>query len=55
VFLDYMLSWWFIVDVDSILGISHCVDEDSVADISNVHAASIFRVEMCTVDEFVYT
>jgi hypothetical protein len=31
--------------VYSVLGLLHCVVMDDVADVSEVHAASIFRVE----------
>jgi hypothetical protein len=43
---DFMISQWFIADVDGALGSLHCVSMGSVADISEVHAASIFRVEL---------
>lgn len=49
------ISRWFTVDVDSTLGALHYVDVGSVADIPDVRAASIFRVEVNRMDEFVYT
>jgi hypothetical protein len=41
-------------DVNSIRHL-HCVDLDDVADVSKVHAASIFRVKVFKVDEFLCT
>jgi hypothetical protein len=41
-------------DVKLVLGCSHYVDVGSVADILDVHTASIFMVEVCTVGEFLY-
>jgi hypothetical protein len=43
---DFRLSQWFIVDVDSACGSLHHVDVGSVAKLSEVHAASIFRVRI---------
>jgi hypothetical protein len=34
----------FVVDVNSAVGSVQCADVDSVADVSEVHFASIFRV-----------
>jgi hypothetical protein len=41
---DYKLSRLFIFDTDAALGSSHRVDIGSVVDVSEVHAASSFRV-----------
>jgi hypothetical protein len=35
-------------------GFFHLVDVSDVADLSGVHAASIFRIEVCKMGEFVY-
>jgi hypothetical protein len=43
--IGFRLSRWFISDIDSALRSSHHVDVVSVADVSEVHAASIFRDE----------
>jgi hypothetical protein len=34
------------VDFTSVLGWLHCVDVSSVADVSEVHVTSVFRVEI---------
>jgi hypothetical protein len=41
--------------VHPILELLHCVDEGSVANILEAQAVSIFRVELCRVDEFLCT
>jgi hypothetical protein len=40
-----VLCRWPIVDDDSDLGLMHLVDVDNVADISEVHAVFVVRVE----------
>jgi hypothetical protein len=47
VFTDFGFSRWLIIDVDFVLGLLHRVDVSDAADVSKVHAASIFRVEVC--------
>jgi hypothetical protein len=37
----------FCIYVDSVLRLLHCVDMGNGAHISEIHAASIFRVEVC--------
>jgi hypothetical protein len=49
---DYMLSRSLITDVNYVLGFLHFVVVDDVADVSKVHAASIFRVEVCVLVSF---
>jgi hypothetical protein len=43
----------FITIVDSALASLHRVDLGSVADVSEVHAASTFKVEVIEVSEFI--
>jgi hypothetical protein len=50
--VDVRLSQWFAVDVDSALWSLHHVDVDSVAGVSDIHAASIFTVEGGRLGEF---
>jgi hypothetical protein len=50
---DFRLSRWFI-DVYSELGCLHRVDVSSVADVSEVHAAAMFRVKVSRVGECSY-
>jgi hypothetical protein len=42
---DFRLSRW-LTDVNSVLGMLHRVDVGDVADVSEVHAALIFRVKV---------
>jgi hypothetical protein len=49
---DFELPWWLTVDVSSVLGWLYCVAVGNVANVSEVHAAFIFRVEVCRVGEF---
>jgi hypothetical protein len=49
---DLMRSQWLPVVVESVLGWLHCMDVGNVADILEVHAASIFRVQIYRVGEF---
>jgi hypothetical protein len=51
VLTNFRLLQWFIVDVDSALGILHHVDVGSAANISEVHAASRFRIEVTRVSK----
>jgi hypothetical protein len=48
---DFMLSKWFTVDVDSAFGYLHHVEVGSTADISEVHAVFIFRVDVNRTNE----
>jgi hypothetical protein len=48
---EFRLPWWFILDVGSVLWSMDHVDVSSVADVSGVHAASIFTVKVDRVDE----
>jgi hypothetical protein len=41
-----------IIDFDSVPGLLYRVDIDDVADVSEVYAASIVRVEMCRLTSF---
>jgi hypothetical protein len=50
--VDYGFSQWLIIDVDFILGLLHYVDVDDVGDISKIHSASIFRVQVCRLVSF---
>jgi hypothetical protein len=43
---DFRISWWSILDADSLLGLLHLVDMGDVAGALEVYAASIFMVEM---------
>jgi hypothetical protein len=43
VITNFMLSWSFIANVNSALGYLHHLDVGSVANISDIYAASIFR------------
>jgi hypothetical protein len=54
VFTGFMLSWWFTVDADFAIRSFHCTDVSSVADVSEVHAASTFRIKVSRVGECVY-
>jgi hypothetical protein len=47
----FRFSRWFIIDVNSVFELLHLVDVGDGADVSEMHAASIFRVY---VGEFVY-
>jgi hypothetical protein len=40
-----MLSRWLIIGVDTVLGLLNHADLGDVANVSEVHAASYFRVE----------
>jgi hypothetical protein len=51
---DFRLLQWLITDVNSVLWLLHRVDVGNVADISEVHAASIFRIEVW-ISEFLCT
>jgi hypothetical protein len=42
---EIMLSWWLIIDANSVLGLLHSVVVGDVVDISQVCAASIFDPE----------
>jgi hypothetical protein len=53
--IELELSRSLYVDLNSALNSLHCVDMDSVSDVLEVHAASIFRVEVCKVGEFLET
>jgi hypothetical protein len=46
-----LMLWWFIVDADSAIGSLRHVDVGSVAHVLEVHAASIFRVELSRVSQ----
>jgi hypothetical protein len=51
---DFRLSRWLIIDANSVLG--RCVNVGDIANVSEVHSASIFRVEVCRVATFyIYT
>jgi hypothetical protein len=50
--LLFLRSVWDQMRIDSALESLYCVDVDSVANISDVHAASIFRTEVRTVNEY---
>jgi hypothetical protein len=43
--------WWLIVDINSAIGLLHSVDVSDVG-ISEVHAVSIFMIEVFNVAEF---
>lgn len=43
--IDYRLSRWLIINVDSASGSSHRVDVSNAVDISEVNTASVFKVE----------
>jgi hypothetical protein len=40
---DFRLPWRFVFDAKSVIGSLHSMDVGSVADVSEIHAASIFR------------
>lgn len=42
---DFMLSWWLITGVDSVLGLLHNVGVDDVADNLKVHDAYKSRIK----------
>jgi hypothetical protein len=52
VITDFELPWWLTVDASSVLGRLYCVAVGNVANVSEVHAAFIFRVKVCRVIEF---
>jgi hypothetical protein len=54
-FTDFRFSWWLNDYVKSVLGFVHYADVGSVANISEVYAASRFRVTVCRVSVCVYT
>jgi hypothetical protein len=39
-FTGFRLSWWLIIDVNSVLGLLQCVVVDDVANVSDVQAVS---------------
>jgi hydrogenase/urease accessory protein HupE len=43
--IEFRLSWWLIIDVNSVLGLLHCVVVGNVANVSEVHTASSFRIQ----------
>jgi hypothetical protein len=45
---DFGLSWWLIMDVNSVLGLLHCVVVVIVGDVSEVHTSSICRANRTT-------
>jgi hypothetical protein len=49
---DFRPSQWLIIGVNSIRRSSRCVDVGDVAEISEVYAAPIFRIEMYKVGGF---
>lgn len=51
IIIDFMLSKVFTVDVDSAFGYLQHVDKGSIADISEVHAVFIFRVNVNRMSE----
>jgi hypothetical protein len=54
--IDFRLSQWFIVNVDSAFRSLTCVPVGSVADISEVHDPSIFKTKFTTLKmETAYT
>jgi hypothetical protein len=52
VITDYRLSRRLVINVHSVFELSHRVDVSEVADVLKVHAASIFRVEVCRLVNF---
>jgi hypothetical protein len=44
---NFRLSQWLIIHADSVLGLLQHVVVGDVADVSEVHAASTFRVKVC--------
>jgi hypothetical protein len=48
---SFRVSRWFIVDVDSGLGYLHRMDVSSVADVSEIHTATMFRTFVSRVGE----
>jgi hypothetical protein len=44
---DFRLSLWLLIEVNSVLGLLHRVVVGDVVDVSEVHAGSIFIVEVC--------
>jgi hypothetical protein len=50
--IDFTLSEWLTVDSNYILGLLHCMVVGNVGDLSEIYNASIFRVKMCKVGEF---
>jgi hypothetical protein len=47
VITDFRLSWQLIGDVNCVLGLLHRVVMGDVAEVSEVRAASIFRIAVC--------
>jgi hypothetical protein len=52
IFIDFRLSWWLNDDSNYIAGLLHCMDVGNVGDIPEIYNASIFRVKMRKVGEF---
>jgi hypothetical protein len=52
IIIDFRLSWWLTVDSNFILGLLHCMAVGNVGDVSEIYNASIFRVKVCKVGEF---
>lgn len=52
--LDHKLSYvtWKFIDISSVLGLLHRLDVSDVADVSEVHASSIFMVEVSVTDVY---
>jgi hypothetical protein len=50
-FTYFRLPWWFIVDVDNNVEPLHNVDMTRVSNISDIYAASIYRIEVNRVDK----
>jgi hypothetical protein len=46
-----MMNFFSIINVDPVFQYSHHVEVGSVADVSEVHAASIFRLEVSRVSQ----
>jgi hypothetical protein len=47
VIIDFRRSRWSIIDINSVLELLHRLGIVDVVDVSEVHAASIFMVEVC--------
>jgi hypothetical protein len=46
ILVDFWPTHWLIVGVNSVLGLLHCLVVGNVTEVSEVHAVSIFRIDV---------
>lgn len=49
---DFRLSWRLIININSVLGLLHCVDVWDIAVVSEKHATYTIQFEVCEVSKF---